>query len=66
MERVLQAAGMEDQYDLLAEPATGSRIVCGALVRKGLLRGTPQWVDHFPPSSGSSQAATTPRRPTCG
>ncbi len=63
MERVLQAAGLTDQYDLLAEPATGSRIVCGALVRKGLLRGTPQWVDHFPPElrlESSGNDAQTP------
>ena len=64
MVRVLQAAALEDEYDLLAEPATGSRIVCAALVRKGLLRGTPRWVDHFPPGCAWSPAATTPRRLT--
>ena len=48
MSTVLTAAGLDTAYDLLADPATGSRIVCGALVRKGLLRGTPRWVDKFP------------------
>ena len=48
MVAVLQAAGLSDTYDLLAEPATGDRIVCAALVRRGLLRGTPRWVDRFP------------------
>ena len=39
---------LKDQYDVLADPATGERIVCGALVRKGLLAGEPDWVDKFP------------------
>lgn len=33
-------AALKDQYDVLAEPATGETIVCAALVRKGLLAGT--------------------------
>jgi len=63
MVRVLEAASLEGEYDLLAEPATGSRIVCGALVRKGLLRGTPRWVDAFPPElrlQSSGNDAQTP------
>ena len=50
LEKVL-AAGSEklrQQYDVLAKPATGKAIVCGALVRKGLLIGEPQWVEKFP------------------
>ena len=49
MERVLEDPALVGQYDLLAEPATGAKIVCAALVRKGLLRGTPRWVETFPP-----------------
>ncbi len=45
---VLQAAGLTDTYDVLADPANGDRIVCAALVRRGLLHGTPRWVDRFP------------------
>jgi predicted extracellular nuclease len=45
---VLAAGGLTDTYDVLADPATGGRIVCAALVRKGLLRGDPVWVDTFP------------------
>jgi endonuclease/exonuclease/phosphatase family metal-dependent hydrolase len=45
---VLQRHGLADTYDLLAEPADGRRIVCAALVRKGLLSGPPNWVDRFP------------------
>lgn len=48
MAQVLAASGLDTTYDLLALPATGKRIVCGALVRKGLLRGDPRWVDKFP------------------
>jgi endonuclease/exonuclease/phosphatase family metal-dependent hydrolase len=50
METVLARRGLEGEYDLLATPATGHRIVCGALVRKGLLHGTPTWVSEFPPA----------------
>jgi len=48
METVLARPGLKDTYDLLATPATGDRIVCAALVRKGLLRGEPEWISTFP------------------
>jgi predicted extracellular nuclease len=48
MAQVLATGGLDATYELLAEPATGSRIICGALVRKGLRRGDPRWVDRFP------------------
>src|SRR4051795_5711591 len=48
MEAVLAREALKDTYDLLATPATGSKIVCAALVRKGLLSGTPEWVSTFP------------------
>src|SRR6188768_2448082 len=48
MEIVLARQVPEGKYDLLATPATGSRIVCAALVRKGLLRGNPKWISTFP------------------
>lgn len=48
MAAVLQAGGLTDRYDLIADKATGARIVCGALVRTGLLHGEPRWVDRFP------------------
>jgi endonuclease/exonuclease/phosphatase family metal-dependent hydrolase len=62
MERVLADPALDGTYDLLAGPATGGKIVCGALVRKGLLRGTPTWVEDFPPelrleSSGNDAQA---------
>jgi predicted extracellular nuclease len=48
METVLARQALEGKYDLLAEPATGDRIICAAIVRKGLLRGSPTWVSEFP------------------
>jgi predicted extracellular nuclease len=39
---------LKDEYQPLATPATGDKIVCGALVRKELLVGEPKWVDKFP------------------
>ncbi len=61
---VLGAAGLTDTYDVLADPATGERIVCAALVRKGLLvDGSTRWVDAFPPGfvlRSSSEDAQTP------
>lgn len=46
--RVLEAAGLDEEYDVLADPATGGGIVCAALVRRGLLTGEPEWVASFP------------------
>ena len=47
--QALQAAGLTDQYDMLVPPdADGARIVCAAIVRKGLLVGVPDWISAFP------------------
>jgi Endonuclease/Exonuclease/phosphatase family len=48
MAQVLAASGLDTTYELLAEPATGARIICGALVRKGLRQGDARWLDKFP------------------
>jgi endonuclease/exonuclease/phosphatase family metal-dependent hydrolase len=64
MERVLAAdPELEAQYDLLAEPAKGRKIWCAALVRKGLLRGTPRWVEHFPPQLKLESSGNDPQTP---
>ncbi|QGQ18621.1 endonuclease/exonuclease/phosphatase family protein [Cellulomonas sp. JZ18] len=47
---VLAEADLDDDYDVLATPADGHRITCAALVRTGLLRGEPEWVEAFPPA----------------
>jgi hypothetical protein len=61
---VLEHAGLAAAYDVLAEPATGNRIVCAAIVRRGLLRGDPTWVEDFPPALRlGSQGGTDPQAP---
>ncbi len=46
---ILNAAGQSAEYDLLARPTSnGTRIDCAAIVRRGLLRGTPEWISDFP------------------
>lgn len=67
LEKVLNAGGdgLRERYDVLAEPATGKKIVCAALVRKGLLDGAPQWQDKFPDALKlqSSDDANDPQAP---
>ncbi len=63
MAAALDRANLDDDYDLLAEPANGGRIVCAALVRKGLLRGEPQWISAFPPQVHLENTAGDPQAP---
>lgn len=46
----LERANLDDDYDVVADAATGGRITCAAIVRRGLLHGTPAWVEEFPPA----------------
>jgi endonuclease/exonuclease/phosphatase family metal-dependent hydrolase len=49
LERAVAAAGMTSNYDLLIPPdADGTKIVCAAMVAKGLLEGAPEWITDFP------------------
>jgi endonuclease/exonuclease/phosphatase family metal-dependent hydrolase len=49
MLEVLGQTALGAGYELLAPPdAKGRQIVCAALVRKGLLDGTPEWIKSFP------------------
>ncbi|MFM9976585.1 MAG: endonuclease/exonuclease/phosphatase family protein [Sphingomonadaceae bacterium] len=60
----LAAAGMTADYDLLAPPsADGTRIVCAAIVRKGLLTGTPRWINDFPPEFVLQSSGDDPQTP---
>jgi endonuclease/exonuclease/phosphatase family metal-dependent hydrolase len=45
---VLASSRLSSRYDMLAEPADGSRIICAALVRKGLRHGSHEWTTDFP------------------
>jgi hypothetical protein len=60
----LTAAGLTADYDLISPPlADGTKIVCAAIVRKGLLTGTPRWIENFPPEfvlQSSGDDAQTP------
>ena len=59
----LERANLDDDYDLLAAPATGGRIVCAAVVRKGLLRGAPEWVSGFPAALRLENTSGDPQAP---
>ncbi|MGE0350585.1 endonuclease/exonuclease/phosphatase family protein [Hydrogenophaga sp.] len=62
--RVLEAAGLAAEYDLLAPPeANGSRITCSAIVRKGLLQGAPEWIADFPPGFVLQSRGDDPQTP---
>jgi hypothetical protein len=62
--RALNAAGLTADYDLLAPPeANGNRITCGAIVRKGLLTGMPEWIVAFPPGFVLQSRGDDPQTP---
>jgi endonuclease/exonuclease/phosphatase family metal-dependent hydrolase len=63
MRAALEEANLDDDYDLLATPATGGGIVCGAIVRKGLLRGDPMWVSDFPDAVRLQNTTGDPQAP---
>jgi len=49
LQEAFEKAGLADDYDLLVPPdADGSHIVCAAAVRKGLLKGAPDWITRCP------------------
>lgn len=63
MAAVLARSGLDQHYDLLAEPANGRKIVSAALVRKGLLRGDPTWITDFPPALRLRSTSDDPQAP---
>ncbi|OVZ58828.1 nuclease [Pigmentiphaga sp. NML080357] len=47
--RAVQASGLGARYDMLVpEDADGTKIVCAAIVRQGLLAGEAEWISDFP------------------
>lgn len=48
LQKVLKVRGLDSTYDMVSSAADGSKIVCGALVRKGLLIKEPEWIRSFP------------------
>jgi predicted extracellular nuclease len=65
LEKVLAEAGLADHYELLAPAsAVGTRIVCAAVVRKGLLKpGSARWIDKFPEGFQLSAMGDDPQTP---
>ncbi|MCU4175225.1 endonuclease/exonuclease/phosphatase family protein [Carboxylicivirga sp. N1Y90] len=45
---VFKKAGLLNDYTLMTQEATGSKIVCAAAVRKSLSPNTPEWMTDFP------------------
>jgi predicted extracellular nuclease len=43
--------------------ANGTRIVCAAIVAKGLLTGTPEWIEDFPPKFKLASRGDDPQTP---
>jgi hypothetical protein len=64
MVRALEAAGLTAEYDLLVpDDADGTHIVCAAIVRKGLVVGTPDWITSFPEQFVLSSSGDDPQTP---
>ncbi|MDX3904263.1 MAG: endonuclease/exonuclease/phosphatase family protein [Pigmentiphaga sp.] len=62
--RALQASGLAGTYDMLVpEDADGSRIVCAAVVRKGLLAGEAEWISDFPEAFMLHSSGDDPQTP---
>ncbi len=62
--RALDAAGLADEYDMLVPPdADGKKIVCAAIVRKGLLTGEPDWISEFPENFALRSSGDDPQTP---
>jgi endonuclease/exonuclease/phosphatase family metal-dependent hydrolase len=62
--RVLEASEIGDDYDLLVpENTNGTRIVCAAIVRKGLLIGQPEWIEEFPEKFVLQSSGDDPQTP---
>ena len=61
---VVTQAGMDEDYELLAAPATGARIVCGALVRRDLLiPDSARWIEDFPDDLRLTSSGEDPQTP---
>lgn len=61
---VVEQAGLSEEYEVLAEPATGGRIVCAAVVRKDLLvPGSVQWISTFPDAMRLQSGGEDPQTP---
>jgi hypothetical protein len=64
LRRALDASGLADDYDVVVpQDAAGGRIVCAAIVRKGLLAGAPEWITDFPDAFRLHSSGEDPQTP---
>ncbi len=64
VQRAAEKAGLADDFELIAPPqANGTRIHCGALVRKGLRVGEPEWIATFPAAFKLRSSGDDPQTP---
>ena len=64
MTRALEASEIADGYELLVPDDTeGRRIVCAAIVRKGLMVGQPEWIEEFPEKFVLKSSGDDPQTP---
>lgn len=60
----LELSGLKDEYDILTPSfANGTKIVCAAIVRKGLLVGEPEWIESFPDKFRLQSVGDDPQAP---
>lgn len=64
LHNALAVAGLTAEYDVLTPSfADGSKIVCAAIVRKGLLVGEPEWIEKFPEKFRLQASGDDPQSP---
>jgi hypothetical protein len=64
LQAALDASRLKDTHELLAPPgAAGARIVCAALVRKGLRVEDPEWLVSFPEGFRLQSRGEDPQTP---
>lgn len=64
LRHALAEAKLENDYDLVVPPnASGKRIVCAALVKKGLLESAPEWISKFPEGFVLKSSGDDPQTP---
>lgn len=62
--KALESSGLANEYDMLVPPGTvGKRIVCAAIVRKGLLASEPDWISDFPEKFELRSTGDDPQTP---
>lgn len=62
--KAFAATGFADEYQLLTPAAAkGTKIVCAAALRQGLLDGKPEWISEFPANFQLRSGGDDPQTP---